>query len=79
VYRGSVDEDVQIPAGRRITVPTACAVFPKEFLPWPPRSRIQRTFNLQRCTEMSSGGHFPAMEEPYALAEDIRAFFSTLR
>jgi pimeloyl-ACP methyl ester carboxylesterase len=79
MYRGSVDENVQIPAGRRVTVPTACAAFPKEFLPWPPRSRIRRTFDLQRYTEMPAGGHFPAMEEPLALAEDIRSFFSALR
>jgi hypothetical protein len=28
---------------------------------------------------MSRGGHFAAMEEPDALADDVRAFFRPLR
>jgi pimeloyl-ACP methyl ester carboxylesterase len=28
---------------------------------------------------MPSGGHFAALEEPEALAEDVRAFFRDLR
>lgn len=81
MYRGTVDEDsAGIPAGARVTVPTACALFPKEFLPWPPRSRVERTFvNLQRWSVMQSGGHFPAMEEPEALAAEMQAFFRDLR
>jgi microsomal epoxide hydrolase len=81
MYRGTVDEDsAGISAGARVTVPTACALFPKEFLPWPPRSRVERTFvNLQRWSVMQSGGHFPAMEEPEALAAEMQAFFRDLR
>lgn len=79
MYRGTVDEDsAGIPAGARIAVPTACALFPKEFLPWPPRSRIARTFNVTRWSVMSSGGHFPALEEPAVLAADMQAFFRGL-
>jgi pimeloyl-ACP methyl ester carboxylesterase len=62
----------------RIEVPTAMAVFPKE-LSHPPREWGERSFNLQRWTEMPSGGHFAALEEPDLLAEDIRAFFRPLR
>ena len=80
MYRGAVQEGSGvIPAGQRITAPTACAVFPKEFLPWPPRSRVERTFNLRRWTVMPAGGHFPAMEVPEALARDICTFFRELR
>jgi len=32
-----------------------------------------------RWTNMSEGGHFAALEEPEALAADIRAFFRPLR
>lgn len=79
MYRGTVDEDsAGIPAGARVRAPTACAVFPKEFLPWPPLSRVERTFNLKRWTVMAAGGHFPALEEPQALAEDVRIFFGGL-
>ena len=35
--------------------------------------------HVQRWTEMPRGGHFAALEEPDLLAEDIRAFFRSLR
>ena len=81
MYRGAAEEaSGTIPAGQRVQVPTACAVFPKEFLPCPPRSRVERTYeNLRRWTAMPAGGHFPAMEEPAMLAEDVRCFFRTIR
>ena len=65
-------------ANRRVDVPTACAVFPKE-LAIPPRSWMEARFNLTRWTEMPRGGHFAALEEPELLVDDIRAFFSALR
>jgi hypothetical protein len=34
---------------------------------------------VQRWTDMPSGGHFAVMEEPQALAEDIRAFIRPYR
>lgn len=58
----------------RIEVPTAVALFPKD-LAQPPRSWIERTYNLVRFNEMPRGGHFAAHEEPGLLAADIRAFF----
>ncbi len=62
----------------RIQVPSAMAVFPKE-LSRPPREWGERSFNVQRWTEMPRGGHFAALEEPELLAEDIRSFFRPLR
>ena len=54
-----------------------------------PRSRARRAirrarapsgvYNIQRWTEMPRGGHFAALEEPDALAEDVAAFFRPLR
>jgi pimeloyl-ACP methyl ester carboxylesterase len=32
-----------------------------------------------RWRELPRGGHFPAIEEPELLAEEIRAFFRPLR
>jgi microsomal epoxide hydrolase len=58
---------------------TAYASFPREIL-HPPRSWVERTYpNIQRWTMMKAGGHFAALEQPDALAEDIRAFFRPLR
>jgi microsomal epoxide hydrolase len=61
-----------------VRVPTGCALFPNEGRR-PPRSWVERRYNVARWTELNSGGHFAAMEEPAALAEDIRAFFRPLR
>jgi len=67
-----------LPDGQRITVPTAYASFPGEIL-HPPRAWAERAYNITRWTTMPAGGHFAALEEPEALAADIRAFFRPLR
>ncbi|XOC82172.1 epoxide hydrolase (plasmid) [Microvirga sp. M2] len=68
-----------IPAGETVTVPTGYCEFPREIVR-PPRSIAERTFtNLQRWSAMERGGHFAAMEQPDALAREIRALFRTLR
>jgi microsomal epoxide hydrolase len=62
-----------------VKVPTGYAAFPREIL-IPPRSVAEKTYtNIQRWTEMKKGGHFAAMEQPAALAEEIRQFFRPLR
>ena len=67
-----------IPEGARVEVPTAYAAFPCEIVR-PPRSMAERMYNIQRWTAMPAGGHFAALEEPEALAKDIREFFRPLR
>lgn len=68
-----------IPEGEVVAVPTGYAAFPHEILR-PPRSLAERTFPaIRRWTEMPRGGHFAAMEQPEALAGEIRAFFRELR
>lgn len=56
-------------------VPTAVANFPKELFRVP-KSWAASKFNLKQWSKFTSGGHFAAMEEPEALAEDIRKFFA---
>ena len=62
----------------RVEAPTGVAAFPAE-ISRPPREWAERSYNLQRWTQMPSGGHFAALEEPQILAEDIREFFRPLR
>ena len=57
--------------------PAAFALFPAD-ISAPPREWAERFFNVQRWTEMKSGGQFAAMEEPVKLAVDIRAFLLLL-
>jgi pimeloyl-ACP methyl ester carboxylesterase len=63
---------------RPVRVPTAYASFPREIL-HPPRAWAERMYDIRRWTAMPAGGHFAALEEPEALAADVRAFFRPLR
>ncbi|MBI4636363.1 MAG: alpha/beta fold hydrolase [Candidatus Rokubacteria bacterium] len=63
--------------GERIGVPLGFADFPRELLR-PPRSWVERVAEVRRWTTMAAGGHFAALEEPEALARDIREFFREL-
>ena len=68
-----------IPRDAHIGVPTGYAQFPGEMVR-PPRSLAELTYNnIQRWTEMEKGGHFAALEQPAALAKDLREFFRPLR
>jgi pimeloyl-ACP methyl ester carboxylesterase len=68
-----------IPAGRTIDVPMGYAHFPAEILR-PPRSLAERTYtDIRRWTAMPRGGHFAALEQPEALADEVREFFRPLR
>lgn len=58
-----------------INTPTAIAHFKYEE-PFPPRSFIERGYNIKQWSDFPSGGHFPAIEKPELLAEDIIKFFS---
>ena len=62
----------------RLEYPVPSPCFPKE-LSTPPRSWAERTCNVQRWTEMDSGGHFAALEKPAELVSDMREFFRGLR
>lgn len=68
-----------IPEGSTVDVPTGYVEFPKEILR-PPRSMAERMYtDIRRWTVMLNGGHFAALEQPEALAAEIRAFFRALR
>ena len=81
IYYGRREEGGRILSknGDSITVPTGCALFPKEMSAWPPQSYVKRMCNVQHWTEMPRGGHFGALEEPELLVEDIRTFARKLR
>lgn len=66
------------PRGTRIHVPTGVCLT-VEAVDRAPREWAERTYNVERYTQLPRGGHFAAMEEPALLADDIRAFFRALR
>ena len=81
IYYGRREEGGRLLStdNRRVEVPTAAALFPAELLAWPPRSYVERLYNITHWSEMPRGGHFAALEEPELLIDDIRAFARTLR
>jgi len=80
-YRGNADESrAQGPVTGKIQVPTGFAAFPKEMTALaPPRSILERDFNLTHYTKMPRGGHFGCFEQPELMVRDIRDFFRTVR
>jgi len=81
IYYGRREEGGRIlsPDGKRVEVPTAVALFPAEMLAWPPRSYVERVYNIVHWSEMPAGGHFAALEQPALLIEDLRSFARSLR
>jgi pimeloyl-ACP methyl ester carboxylesterase len=81
IYYGRREEGgrVMSPEGKRVEVPTAVALFPAEMLAWPPRSYVERVYNVTQWSEMPRGGHFAALEQPGLLIDDLRAFSRSLR
>ena len=68
-----------IPDGRTIDVPMGYAHFPAEILR-PPRSLAARAYtDIRRWSVMPRGGHFAALEQPEALANEVREFFRPLQ
>jgi pimeloyl-ACP methyl ester carboxylesterase len=76
-YEHRVDPPVAVRPDR-VEVPTGVAMFPAEIMRVPKES-VARKYDLRRWTEMEAGGHFAAMEQPDALAADVREFFRPLR
>ena len=68
----TMNKDGKVPA------PAGMAMFPQE-ISKPPREWGERSYDVRRWTEMTSGGHFAALEEPQLLAEEVRAFFRDFR
>jgi pimeloyl-ACP methyl ester carboxylesterase len=68
-----------IPEESTIDVPMGYAHFPAEILR-PPRALAERTYtDIRRWSVMLRGGHFAALEQPEALADEVREFFRPLR
>lgn len=78
IYKENRSEPLKFNDGERVEPALGMALFPAE-LPTPPRSWVERVFDVKRWTPMPKGGHFAAMEQPQLLAEEIRAFFRPLR
>ena len=64
--------------GQVVDTPVALLMSPKDMFPTP-RAWVERSYHINRWTEIERGGHFLDWEEPELVAEDLRAFFRPLR
>jgi len=69
----SADTDLFLPP-REHDVPHAVLALPAD-MPAPRAWGERNLRNLVRWTELDKGGHFPALEIPDAMADDIRSFY----
>jgi microsomal epoxide hydrolase len=76
-YRGLIEEGgMGAIQGQRCETPTAFARFAgdTDYTGGPPRSYVERAYNLTYWSEPPRGGHFAAMEEPDLFVDDVRAW-----
>lgn len=78
-YTNKVNAPPPLEPGEKITVPTGVAMFPGEKDLVVPKHFAERTYNIIHWTDMPSGGHFAAIEEPELLVDDLRKFAKEFR
>jgi pimeloyl-ACP methyl ester carboxylesterase len=63
-----------------VGTPTAFGVFAHQKVSEgePPRTYLERVYNIRRWTVFPRGGHFAPVEQPAAVAVDVAAFFGGL-
>jgi pimeloyl-ACP methyl ester carboxylesterase len=77
LYMESAATPLAFRRGERIAVPTGVALFPYE-IAMPPRSWVERVYDVVHWTDMPRGGHFAALEQPALLAHDVETFLAAL-
>ena len=79
IYKGMFQEGgFAMPPGCRVEVPVGIAAFPHDLLAFPPRSMVERGYNVTHWTAMPRGGHFASLEQPELFLGDVQAFAASL-
>ena len=79
-YRGYFEEGgSEMAPGTRVEIPTAIANFPREFIKFPPRSMVEKGYNIAQWTDFKAGGHFAALETGSTFASDVSTFAKQLK
>jgi len=74
IYGGKRGEEMTLPAGRRVEVPTGLSAFPDPVFPMPPRAVAEKSHQVVYYSSLAQGGHFPFYEVPNVLVDELRAF-----
>ena len=73
------DQPLQVPSGCKVSVPAGFSLFTRDLLLPPPRSWLERCYDVAFYKVSDQAGHFPAMEQGSLLVEDVRSFFRAYR
>ena len=73
LYLESARTPLRFERDERVRVPCGIARFPYE-APFPPRTWIERAYDVVHWTDMPQGGPFAALEAPERLASDVIEF-----
>ncbi|HYM60229.1 MAG TPA: alpha/beta fold hydrolase [Thermoanaerobaculia bacterium] len=76
LYMESALTPLLLHEGERVEVPAGILRCHLE-APFPPRSWIERGYDVRRWTDSPRGGHFAALEVPEVFAADVRGFFGS--
>jgi len=78
-YPGVYLDPPTLEAGHRVEAPVGIVACADPLVPVPPRSFVERAYNVARWTDMPEAGHFAAFQRPGPLLEDLRAFLRQIR
>lgn len=79
LYRGiTLEGSPGYPDKKRVETPVCIAATKDPIFVPPPRSLVEKAYNVVRWTEYPYGGHFPGYDVPTLLAEDISEFVSSI-
>lgn len=77
IYRSLIDgTGLVFKADERVAVPTGLCRFQHDISPVAPPEWQERCYNIVARSEIDHGGHFPGLDAPAALSDDIRAFMT---
>jgi microsomal epoxide hydrolase len=69
-----------MPKGVRVSVPTGFASYSGDSRsPAPPRSIVEKGYNLEYWSDVPHGGHFASMEAPELYVQDMRNWATALK
>ena len=78
-YRGALEDGFAImPEDKKVEVPTGVALFPAEFIPFPPRRMVEVGYSVVHWQQHDKGGHFAAMEQPELFVAEVKNFLSSI-
>lgn len=75
LYRESVKTPLHFTRPRAVAVPTGILRCPRE-APFPPRSWIERGYDVTQWIDADRGGHFAALEVPETFVDAVTRFFT---